>query len=56
MGRSGTDYVLVARAMPSERPYAELVADLEAALRQLDRQKGSGGSTGRPRAAEEMLR
>ncbi|TMJ61750.1 MAG: ribonuclease P protein component, partial [Alphaproteobacteria bacterium] len=37
--RPGTDYVIVARATTSERPYAELVADLEGALRQLDRQK-----------------
>jgi len=53
MGRPGTDYVLIARAMPSEQAYAELVADLEAALRQLDRRKGNGGSPGRPRTAEE---
>jgi ribonuclease P protein component len=37
LGRSGTDYVLVARAIPSERPFAVLVADLEGALRQLER-------------------
>ena len=36
-GRPGTDYVLVARAETRARPYRELVADLEAALRQLDR-------------------
>ena len=38
-GRPGVDSVLVARAISRERPYAQLVADLEAALRQLDRQK-----------------
>jgi ribonuclease P protein component len=36
-GRKGTDYVLIARAGTGERPYAELVRDLEAALRQIDR-------------------
>jgi ribonuclease P protein component len=53
MGRAGTDYVLVARATPIERGYAELVGDLEAALRQLARQKGDGGSPDRSPAAEE---
>jgi len=36
-GRPGTDYVLIARAGTGKRPYAELVGDLEAALRQVDR-------------------
>jgi ribonuclease P protein component len=36
-GRKGTDYVLIARAGTGERPYAELVGDLEAALRRIDR-------------------
>ncbi len=36
-GRKGTDYVLIARGATGERPYAELVHDLEAALRQIDR-------------------
>ena len=36
-GRKGTDYVLIARAGTGERRYAELVGDLEAALRQVDR-------------------
>jgi RNase P protein component len=31
------DYVLIARAGTSERPYAELLADLEGALRQVSR-------------------
>ncbi len=31
-GRSGTDYVLVARAATVERPFRALVADLEGAL------------------------
>jgi ribonuclease P protein component len=53
MGRPGTDYVLVARAMPNEPPYAGLIADLEAALRQLDRRRESGGAPGRPPAAVE---
>jgi ribonuclease P protein component len=36
-GRPGTDYVIVARTATGERAYAELVTDLETALRQLDR-------------------
>ena len=39
-GRPGTDYVLIARAATGERPYPQLVGDLEAALRQVDRQGG----------------
>jgi ribonuclease P protein component len=52
-GRPGTDYVIVARAMSSERPYAELVADLETALRQLERHKTGDRSPSRVSAAEE---
>jgi ribonuclease P protein component len=52
-GRPGTDYVIVARATSSERPYAELVADLETALRQLDRQKAGGPPKRVSAAAEE---
>ena len=36
-GRQGTDYVLIARAGTGGRPYAQLLSDLEAALRQIDR-------------------
>jgi ribonuclease P protein component len=36
-GQSGTDYVLIARASTADRPFAELVADLEAALRRIRR-------------------
>jgi len=36
-GRPGTDYVLIARAGTGERRYAELVGDLKAALRQVER-------------------
>jgi ribonuclease P protein component len=36
-GRQGTDYVLIARAETGGRPYAQLLSDLEAALRQIDR-------------------
>ena len=36
-GKPGTDYVLIARAGTGERPYAELLDDLESALRQLAR-------------------
>jgi ribonuclease P protein component len=37
LGRPGTDYVLIARAGTADRPFAELVADLEAALRRIGR-------------------
>ena len=33
---AGTDYVLIARAATAERPFAALLGDLEAALRQVD--------------------
>jgi ribonuclease P protein component len=58
LGRAGTDYVLVARAMPSERPYAALVADLEAALRQIERpgDRPRHGDNGRKRRSEEKTR
>lgn len=36
-GRAGTDYVLIARGDTGARSYAELLADLEAALRQVGR-------------------
>ena len=37
LGRTGTDYVLIARAGTADRPLAELVAELEAALRRIGR-------------------
>jgi ribonuclease P protein component len=48
-GRRGTDYVLIARAGTAERAYADLVTDLESALRQVDRlrppaQRAGGGA------------
>jgi len=42
-GKAVTDYVLIARGETGTRPYAELLADLEGALRQL----------GQPRRTEE---
>jgi ribonuclease P protein component len=36
-GQPETDYVLIARASTADRPFAELVADLEAALRRIGR-------------------
>jgi len=36
-GQPGTDYVLIARATTANRPFAELIADLEAALRRIRR-------------------
>ena len=46
LGQPGTDYVLIARAGTADRPFAELIADLEAALRRIRRggaQRPSGG-------------
>ncbi|MGA7261239.1 MAG: ribonuclease P protein component [Stellaceae bacterium] len=37
LGQPGTDYVLIARASTPDRPFAELIADLEAALRRIGR-------------------
>jgi len=53
MGHPGTDYVLVARATASERPYAQLVGDLEGALRQLARHTARSASSEREIAAAE---
>jgi len=50
-GRPGTDYVLVARGETARRPFAVLLAELESAVRQLDRQRERSGD--RPRRAEE---
>jgi ribonuclease P protein component len=36
-GKPGTDYVLIARKGTAERPYSALVADLEMALRRVNR-------------------
>lgn len=36
-GRPGTDYVLIARASTPERPFAELLSDLAAALSWIER-------------------
>jgi ribonuclease P protein component len=44
-GRPRTDYVLIARAGTAARPFAALVADLEAALKRIER--------GERRAAQE---
>jgi ribonuclease P protein component len=52
-GRSDTDYVLIARAGTGERQYAELVADLTGALRQVERQLARGGASSLPRRDEE---
>jgi ribonuclease P protein component len=35
-GRPGTDYVLIARTGTADRPFRELVADLESALRRIE--------------------
>ncbi|HMD64907.1 MAG TPA: ribonuclease P protein component [Stellaceae bacterium] len=40
LGRPATDYVLIARAGTADRPFSELIADLEAALRRI----GHGGA------------
>jgi ribonuclease P protein component len=48
-GKSGTDYVLIARTSTVDRPYDALVADLEAALRRVNQRP----QRNRPGAAEE---
>ena len=45
-GKPGTDYVLIARAGTGGRVYAELLADLEGALRQLTRPHGAKPARG----------
>lgn len=37
VGQPGTDYVLIARAGTADRPFADLIADLEAAVRRIGR-------------------
>jgi ribonuclease P protein component len=37
LGKPGTDYVLIARGGTADRPYAALLADLEAGLRRIER-------------------
>ena len=51
LGRPGTDYVLVARGETAHRSFAELLADLESAVRQLDRMRQP--DAGRARRREE---
>ena len=49
-GRPGTDYVLIARSTTGHRAYAELLADLETALHQVER----GPRESRVRRPEEV--
>jgi ribonuclease P protein component len=49
-GRPGTDYVLIARAATGGRRYSDLIGDLAAALRQIDRPPRDN----RPRRGEEF--
>jgi ribonuclease P protein component len=51
LGQPGTDYVLIARAGTADRPFAELIADLEAALRRI----GRGGAQRPSRPAPALL-
>lgn len=53
-GRPGTDYVLIARAGTGERPYAELVGDLEAALRRIDRLPERAARSGAAEVGDDM--
>jgi ribonuclease P protein component len=50
LGQPGTDYVLIARAGTADRPFAELIADLEAALRRI-RGDGAPRPSGASRAS-----
>jgi hypothetical protein len=51
-GRQDTDYVLIARAGTGERAYTELIGDLAAALRQVDRRVDNQVGTGSRRGEE----
>ena len=49
-GRPGYDYVLIGRGATLDRPYAELVADLRAALRNVATGRARGGRPAAPAA------
>jgi ribonuclease P protein component len=53
-GRPGTDYVLIARASTVARPFVELVADLESALRRVDREARASPAQRRPPAGGDL--
>jgi ribonuclease P protein component len=48
-GRSGTDYVLIARSDTAKRPFAALLSDLAAAMRRIE----SGAARHRPALAQK---
>jgi ribonuclease P protein component len=48
-GKSGMDYVLIARGATAERPFAALLTDLELALRRVE----PSLARSRPRTAEQ---
>jgi ribonuclease P protein component len=48
-GKSGMDYVLIARGATAERPFAALLADLEMALHRVE----TSVPRSRPRTAEQ---
>lgn len=52
-GTPGSDYVLIARAETGDRPYRDLVGDLEAALRYLNRPANGADHRPRRRGKEE---
>ena len=52
-GRPGTDCVLIARGGTGERRFADLLGDLEGALRQVGRQLERGAAGPQPRRSEE---
>ena len=51
-GRPGMDYVLIARGETGDREYRDLVGDLEAALRQVERPPSSRADRPRRRGEE----
>jgi len=53
-GKPGTDYVLIARSFAAERPFAELLTDLAAALRRIERNAPQHRDSGHDKA--EMKR
>jgi len=52
-GKPGTDYVLIARPETGARPYAQLLVDLEGALRQIGRPRPQADALRETRGEEE---
>jgi ribonuclease P protein component len=49
-GKSGTDYVLIARAGTAARPFSDLIADLQSALGRIERESARSSGYARDRS------